>query len=699
MFIRIATTKFVSRSIFYADFGAYTFLHLHTPSKQLYLGPSGFSSPRRKIAPTMIVLRWLRTRATCPCTPVGNPGASNRRTKRASKKFWAKEWGKEDPPPTLQLGTLGHTPVIQNTSETVDAPLNNAPTTPPRTQHLEEVRDMCSPQSVPSRVFQTPAGQSGRTDSLFSEVDENADFLDYVLPTPFFFGHTFLHLHTPSSTRRALLPEIRIATWNMRGIIRAGRRAELDELVSKLSCDIMLLQETHSLGNSSERLPFSGYDLLFSSGATAHERHGVGFAVHPRISKMIDTLYFDHSRVAAIVFNTHPLPLLVINLYFPTAATALEEKIATLDRLNAILDGYPNAIPILGGDFNTRVIDNDGVAQYFGTHFFASQYTLETAPEEILENRELILEFLINRGMVFLNTLFDQAPSAQLTFKFSTTDGFRPPFSSDRFAQMDYLATKYCFRNAFSDVRSHTDKTCDSDHSPICGRFKFKLSYARHAKQPSRRKYVRPTPEQITHFNNTVTERVLSGNDRDLSAALCASATLCLPTAAMKGKVAWLSAAAKDLLNRRNDHLAMQDSEMARELTKLFRKQARKDKKAHQIKQLETFLGPQQNWKAIKQLRKEYQPTPIIRNRSFGCRPALYAQEAADYLTNVHWAPNPTISSLTLRAHQSKFPPLLPDNVMPDWTIGHFTLDELDTVIKDLKANKSPGPDEVTTDM
>eukprot|EP00971_Amphidinium_carterae_P134980 2674650-Amphidinium_carterae.1 len=75
----------------------------------------------------------------------------------------------------------------------------------------------------------------------------------------------------------------------MRGIIRAGCKAELDALVDQLNCDILLLQETHSPSNSSERLLFSKYELLLSSGCTSLERHGVGFALHQRISHMVDT--------------------------------------------------------------------------------------------------------------------------------------------------------------------------------------------------------------------------------------------------------------------------------------------------------------------------------------------------------------------------------------------------------------------------
>ena len=63
------------------------------------------------------------------------------------------------------------------------------------------------------------------------------------------------------------------------------------------------------------------------------------------------------------------------------------------------------ALVILLGDFNARILTNPGLPPHVGPNFFESTRPLGEQTEEVLENRDLFLDFLMEHDLVALNTL------------------------------------------------------------------------------------------------------------------------------------------------------------------------------------------------------------------------------------------------------------------------------------------------------
>eukprot|EP00971_Amphidinium_carterae_P121445 2405021-Amphidinium_carterae.1 len=108
--------------------------------------------------------------------------------------------------------------------------------------------------------------------------------------------------------------------------------------------------------------------------------HGVGFYIAEWLFPFIDKVYLGHDRVAAFTLNCRPYQILILSIYLPTAGHTYQEKSDTYHRIHRILSDNTASIPILLGDFNSRVISRTGVEQNVGRYFFPNVYSLDTAP-------------------------------------------------------------------------------------------------------------------------------------------------------------------------------------------------------------------------------------------------------------------------------------------------------------------------------
>eukprot|EP00971_Amphidinium_carterae_P314865 6259176-Amphidinium_carterae.1 len=102
----------------------------------------------------------------------------------------------------------------------------------------------------------------------------------------------------------------------------------------------------------------------------------------------VDKLYFGHSQVAALTLNSTPMPILLFSIYLPIAASNIEDKQESYDRMQLLLSNNPGAIPNLLGDFNTCIINNFDLEHHVGAQFFPSAYSLEDAPQDVTESRD-----------------------------------------------------------------------------------------------------------------------------------------------------------------------------------------------------------------------------------------------------------------------------------------------------------------------
>ena len=113
---------------------------------------------------------------------------------------------------------------------------------------------------------------------------------------------------------------------------------------------------------------------------------------------------------------------------------------------------------IVLGDFNAKVLTDPGIPRRVGPNTFTSTRALGEYREDILENRDLFLDFLLQQDLVALNTLRSGPAEEQVTYRYPIQPDFGHPWEENSFAQIDFILTKSRWRNLCSDVKQKPSK-------------------------------------------------------------------------------------------------------------------------------------------------------------------------------------------------------------------------------------------------
>eukprot|EP00971_Amphidinium_carterae_P260197 5162352-Amphidinium_carterae.2 len=233
--------------------------------------------------------------------------------------------------------------------------------------------------------------------------------------------------------------------------------------------------------------------LLTSSARTLRQYPGIGFFLKNKWINFVDKLYFGHSRVAALTLKSKPMPVLLFSIYLPTAASSIEDKQESYDRIQVILSNI-RALSQYYSETSTHVVSIVLVWNTMWGHMFPSAFSLEDAPQDVTESRDMLMEFLVETNSRIINAIHTNY-FQNATLKVPATEHFVPPFVPTHFAQLDYIISKSCFSNAFSDCKALV--ATDSDHPLLKARFRFKLSFASNCStSPKAEKYLPPSDPQ-----------------------------------------------------------------------------------------------------------------------------------------------------------------------------------------------------------
>ena len=482
--------------------------------------------------------------------------------------------------------------------------------------------------------------------------------------------------------------KLKMGTYNARGLKRLGRQTELSHLLREGRFDFLGLQETKCSGNTWGILA-DGF-LINSSDtplADREEHRGTGLVFQKRYAPALYKIYQGSSRWCGGLFYADPVPLLIVSVYAPTAATAYEEKTRFYNDLGEILRENGGALTIILGDFNAKILENPGLPENIGLNIFQSDMPLEHHSLETLENRDLFLDFLVQHGLVALNTLAITTPDKQVTYRCPGQQHFTPPWNTTMFAQMDYVLVKKRHRNHFNTVRTCPELDYDSDHLPLL------------AEMVAHWKFRAPVREDRPPRHNRQTTKEAKGNYNEALANIALNwdnvrqethkaAVTHRGTNQPQAKKPYLKPETLQLLHDRDTALQQGDFDQSSLLTRKFRRMVKRDRKDHITEQLRTFVGAQKNWKAIKQLRSKLTPRFSKRGQTRGAVPQNYPEDCARFFAREHWKLVPPI-------HQAPPAPLF--ETTPDE--GPFTLEELHTAIDNLKRNKAGGPDKHVTEL
>ena len=214
------------------------------------------------------------------------------------------------------------------------------------------------------------------------------------------------HLRNPCSVLRLKTLKLKMGSHNVRGIKRFGRLHELSHLLRNNNWSFIGLQETKCTGNTITTLA-DGFFLNSSDNPIPNkeEHRGTGLIFCKTVAPSLHKTYQGSSRWCGAVFLALPVPILILSVYAPTAATPTDQKETFYREIGEIIAENGGAYIIILGDFNARIIANPGIPRHIGPNFLQSTNPIGAHSPEVLENRELFLDFLIQHDLVAVNTL------------------------------------------------------------------------------------------------------------------------------------------------------------------------------------------------------------------------------------------------------------------------------------------------------
>ena len=330
---------------------------------------------------------------------------------------------------------------------------------------------------------------------------------------------------------------LQIGTLNCRGLRGETSRAKKETHVYCMKClklDILFLQETHVNTNSTEVI--AGFTFIYSTSITDEQRkHAENLRTTPRIdtehggvgailtplaqAALLDFNQID-GRLFTLTLDAVGPPMHFINAYAPQSGLDSRIKQEFYHKLEATFSSFPRAHPtFVLGDFNARLHAKFPHEIMIGPHIFGRgmQFLLENMSPITLENRSLFVEFCLAHDLVVGKTLFQKPLQKQVTFrKAGVSHG--PPWTPDRYAQLDLFLIPERWKNSLTDVFSCVETFVESDHYIV----KICLSIKRKGAAQAQRRttFCKPTSEEYTGYNQRFSNSLTGFHTKNLDTVL-----------------------------------------------------------------------------------------------------------------------------------------------------------------------------------
>ncbi len=411
----------------------------------------------------------------------------------------------------------------------------------------------------------------------------------------------------------------------MRGAKRKGAREEIETWMKHKDIKIAMIQETRIGTNSRE----SRKDYTwFLSGENQHQQGytaGVGIVVkNDMLQHLIDIEPISDRVMWAKWKGT--INITTICAHIPQAARNREDKEKVYEEIKKITrKEHHKGQVIVGADFNARIqkTTNENERRYIGHWTFEPDTArIMNRTIDILENRNLLIEYCNEFDMILANTLFQKDKQHTATYKEVGTT-IVDEIQRGTHEQIDFITIQRRWRNNISNAESDTQANIESDHYPVWASFKLKVKAETNKTQTPRKKCNKCTDTEKDNMNKTLIEtrkRTRLETEDELSHYKRAfkMAAEALPEAPKKLRKIAFSQDTKDILNRRQEAISEKGIRKYEELTKQFRKNKDKDRKEMRMQTIDKELDIRDKWLGITQLKTEYKPQPYHRSTQTG---------------------------------------------------------------------------------
>ena len=390
-------------------------------------------------------------------------------------------------------------------------------------------------------------------------------------------------------------------------------------------------------------------------------------------------------------------PLHFLNAYAPQSGTETRLKNDFYETLERNLVSFPNSHPtFIVGDFNARLharFENEACC--IGQHIFGRglNFLIHNSSPASFENRSLFVEFCLAHDLHIGNTLFQKPVSKQVTFREAGVLG-GPPWSPDRFAQIDFVLVPDRWKNTLVDVSSSPEIFTESDHFIVCAKCRVRRKQLS-STVVKKITYSPPTPLEKASYNQFISDTLRQASDAEAKTFLDSirkAARVNLRPTPLGRRRSYISEHTWDLILQRQREHDNGNHDILSELTKKIKKEAKNDKKRHILEQLKDTLPSREQWAGIKIIKKKRTPNFTKMKDKDGNRvgPRGRAGAVADYLHAVQWKADILPPSITKRSIiQSDLP----------YNLDQITMTELDAALRKAKNHKAAGPDGIQAEL
>ena len=249
------------------------------------------------------------------------------------------------------------------------------------------------------------------------------------------------------------------ATWNVRGLVKLGKLANVIQEMNRLKADILGISETFwkDTGEFLYSIPTEkeNYKIIFSGGTQS--RKGVAIIMNEKIAKAMIYYIPVSERIMAMKLKDKKNDMLLIQIYAPNEDADRNDVESFYDELEKVIKENKKFRDklIIAGDFNAKVGNQ-----------YVRHVTGKFGLGERNNNGERLIEFCKKHGMSITNTFFEQKETSRHTW--TSPDGKTKN-------QIDYMLVNNRFRNSIKNSKSRPGADCGSDHNPVIIRTETKL--------------------------------------------------------------------------------------------------------------------------------------------------------------------------------------------------------------------------------
>ena len=396
----------------------------------------------------------------------------------------------------------------------------------------------------------------------------------------------------------------------------------------------------------------------------------------------------------------HGNPLVIISVYIPHDAVlpAIQRRrTAAWEELTNTVNNITEAKNIIiCGDFNAaihfRKQDEDDI---IGPHVYGKGREFLEAkeartPNDFTDNREHLVAFTRETNSIIANTFMQHDSKHKVTYKAMATET-GPPWTPDRYHEIDHCIVRRCWRNAIIDIKTDPNTNVNTDHFMMIVKIRQALKALELTKkEPSLKSVSIPEGEQdqiLHNYNSEVFNTLTEITEReqretqleDLTKAIDNAARNNLQLKPPRNRRQDCHPELELLIQERHTATANYDQEEIKRITKEINKKARNIR----IKQ-QTDNVKDKAWDPIKYMKKDYIPkhTKIRNQQGHIVSDNLRAETQADYYEQVQWKPNETQAYKNMHINTT---PIYEE--CDEMNTGYVTIEEMNAAIHRLKKN------------